>query len=62
MIIVIGANGATLGSTPMAPGSVATAISGPAYLNTVSFLAADAPNSLAAPRRPERIRLGLLRP
>jgi hypothetical protein len=60
-ILVVGANGASLGSTPMAPGTVATAISGPAFLNEISYLAADAEPVTASQPGKARIKLSQLR-
>jgi hypothetical protein len=45
VIVVVGANGASLGPVPMAPGTVESAVSGAAFLNEISFLAADAPTA-----------------
>ena len=60
VIVVSGVNGISLGGSNLPPGAVWTAVSGPAYLNVVGYLAADAPNSPAPMRAPARIKRSLL--
>jgi hypothetical protein len=60
VVIVVGLNGASLGAIQLPPGTVATAIGGPTFLNEISYTAGDA-DSAAATRAPARISLRDLR-
>ena len=61
-VLVIGANGGSLGGGSSAqPGAVLSAVNGTRYLNTVTFLAADAPNSPAPRKQPTKVNLRQLR-
>ena len=61
VILVAGVNGLTLGTSNLAPGGVFSAVSSPAFLNEISFLAADAPNAPAPASGPDRISRSVLR-
>jgi hypothetical protein len=60
VIVVTGLNGASLGGGPLPPGTVLTAVSGPALLNQISYAAGD-PAGPAATRAPTRLSPGDLR-
>jgi hypothetical protein len=60
VMLVVGASGASLSGTPLPPGTVATAVSGAAFLDSVHFVAADAEPGPPV-RAPARISLRQLR-
>ena len=61
IIVVAGVNGLTLGTSNLAPGGIYSAVGSAAFLNEISFLAADAPNSPAPASGRERISARVLR-
>jgi hypothetical protein len=61
IIVVAGANGLNLGSTFFAPGSVLSAISSPAFLHEIEYVAADAAGPVPATGKPDRISPRALR-
>jgi len=61
VIIIAGVNGLQLGATSVPAGAIQTAISSPAILSDISYLAADAPGSPAPASGRERISRSQLR-